>query len=295
MDERVDFTGGNPDIRIDQILIDPNAHRPAMFAMLSSYAVGTNPNFIISGVEVVVSGVSPNNSYILNAGYVFLNGEILQVTPDAGNFDSTTEFIMLSKNVTYDSRGDITYKDGTPRQTWRKNRAITAIRSSIANDELDAINGDHLDDKIKAYVGDSSTTNKGLVEEATSTEAINLTSDKNITTNNLGDITGGLILRPPIEIGDWDMDGTAEVTVNDSWVMANFSKIRSISAVIQNDFATNRIDFAAGAGSSSSVRIEANSTGVVLTIDPSTSIFQGGAYDTASSFNRGYITIQYLP
>ncbi|MCK5615330.1 hypothetical protein KAR91_76405, partial [Candidatus Pacearchaeota archaeon] len=130
MDKRQDFTGGNPDIRLDQILIDAEANRPAMHAIMKSYAVGTNPNYIISGCVVVVAGSSPNNTWSLAAGYIYLNDEILEVDSDSGVFDEVTEFLAFDKVTTFDSRGDITYNDATPRQTWQVNRGVITVQGS---------------------------------------------------------------------------------------------------------------------------------------------------------------------
>lgn len=180
MDKRQDFTGINPDIRLDQIQIDSASTREALHKLMVSYALGTNPNFIISGCVVVIGGAAPSNTWSLAEGYIFLNGEVIQVDSQSGSFDSGTEFLAFSKQITYDSKGDIIYKNGTPRQTWQVNRGLITVKGSVLVTELDAIDGDHLDDKLKAYIGEPTTMIKGVVEKATTTEAQTGVSDKYI-------------------------------------------------------------------------------------------------------------------
>lgn len=151
MDKRLDFTGGNPDIRIDQILIDAEANRPALFAILQSYAVGTNPNFIISGCEFTIGGTAPNNTFDITEGYIFLNDEIVQVEAQSGTYDFLTEVVVYSKVVTYNPKGDITYNDATPRQTWQENRGVVTVQSSVAITEL-SVQGDRINDKLAIYL-----------------------------------------------------------------------------------------------------------------------------------------------
>jgi len=172
MDKRLDFTGINPDIRLDQILIDANANRPAMFAMLESYAVGTNPNYIVSGCVVTVGGTAPANTWSLTAGYIYLNNELIEVVSQSGTFNSSTQYLAFSKVITYNTKGDITYNDGITRQTWQENRGVITVKSSVLTTELNAINGDTLDDKIIEYIGEPTVTKKGVVELASSGEMI---------------------------------------------------------------------------------------------------------------------------
>ena len=180
MDKRKDFLGVNPDIRLDQILIDSNEHRPALFAMLNSFAVGTNPNFVVDGCAISWSGVEGNESWDVTAGYIFLNGELIKVDAQSGTgYDLNDDYLVFDKVVTYDPKGDITYNNGAPRQTWEVNRGvITSQLTAPSNTQIGIPGEDRLDDKIKEYLGDASTNNKGIVEKATSTEAKNGSVDK---------------------------------------------------------------------------------------------------------------------
>ena len=287
MDKRLDFTGINPDIRLDQILIDPAAHRLAIHALLSSFAVGTNPNFIISGCVVTVGGAAPSNTWDLTAGYIYLNGEVVQVESQSGTFNETTQFLAFSKSVTYDPKGDITYNDGTPRQTWQKNRGVITVKSSVLVTELDAINGDDIAEKIRQYIGQATETAIGFVERATATERDAATAYKYIDASLLAGKDGGL-KRAVLSIGVWDMDATASVSVSRSTIP--LTNIRSISVMIRNDDNDLYTPFMQGVNSGSVV---ANPTHIVLTRAA------GGTYDNTNydgaTFTRGYIVVDYIP
>jgi hypothetical protein len=175
------FTGGEPDVRLDQILFGSNDDlRNALYASLASYSVGTNPNFIIDGCVVSVGGAAPNNTWSLTSGYIWLNDEILQVDAQSGTYDSSTQFLAFSKNTTYRADGDKTFVDATPRQTLEQNRGIITVQGSVSVTELDAIDGDTIDVKLKLYIGDASVTNKGVVEKATEAERNAKATDKYI-------------------------------------------------------------------------------------------------------------------
>lgn len=290
MDKRKDFTGINPDIRLDQILIDPEAHRPAIHALMKSFAVGTNPNFIISGCVVSVGGVAPTNTWSLTAGYIYLNDEVTQVDSQSGTFDSGTEFLAFSKSTTYDSKGDITYNDGTPRQTWQVNRGIITVQGSVLVTELDAINGDNIDDKIKAYLGASSETNAGVIELATEVETTTGTdAERAVVPATLAAVTGK-IRRKYLSIGIWNMDSTSTVSINHGLSLSN---IIGLSAIIIDDTGQGR-DSIEGveAGGLAGGNISAGSLNI--TLERATSgRFDNATYDDGT-INRGYIIIDYL-
>lgn len=263
MDKRKDFTGVNPDIRLDQILIDPEANRPAMFAMLNSFAVGTVPSFIIDGCDPTIVSGSPDG-WSITAGYIFLDGEILQVEAQSGTFINGSDYLIYNKETTYDTRGDITYLDGTPRQTWQKNRGVISVESSRGSTDLDAfVFADRLDDKIKDYI-------------ALETEILS--------------VTGGLQTKI-IEIGDWDMDTTASLNKNHGVTLGN---IRSINVVIRDDAGSASIPLDYDlAGTGASGNFAASSTQIQM-LRTTGGLFDNTGYNS-TSYNRGWITIQYIP
>lgn len=285
------FTGGEPDVRLDQILFGSNDDlRLALFASLASYAVGTNPNYIIDGCDVTVGGVAPNNTWTMTAGYIWLNDEILQVEAQSGVFNSGTQFLAFSKQTTYRADGDKTFIDATPRQTLEQNRGIITVQGSVSVTELDVINGDRIDDKLKLYIGDASTTNKGVVEKATPTERNAGATDKFIDSELLIGVSGGLS-RKVIPIGDWNMDTTDSVAIAHGLTLSN---IRRINGIIRRDDDSTYYDGTyRGSSDEPGCRFFADATNINI------GRYQTGFFDNSNfdstSFNRGWIVIDYIP
>ena len=114
MNKLLSFTGGKPDFNIDDVLWNDDATREALQEVFRVFG----DNYIIQGVTGTTS---------ITAGYIMLDSELLKV--DAHTKTST----HFAKVTTYDAGGDATFNDGTPRQTWQKNRAtITAGSGSLA-------------------------------------------------------------------------------------------------------------------------------------------------------------------
>jgi len=91
-----------------------------------------------------------------------------------------------------------------------------------------------------------------------------------------------------VEIGDWNMDSTTQVNPSHGLTL---SKIRSISVVIRNDSGTLYPFPFTGGYASLNERWILSSSNIVL------SRFVGGVFDdpsfSSTSYNRGWITIQY--
>lgn len=145
------FTGGL-DLFHDDIRWNDTSYRSAFFGILKAYNIGTNENFIVSGCEpTLVTGVN----VVITAGYIFLNGELLEVEAQTIVDGGTLDLYTYVKAITYNSGGDRVLKT-TPStvQTWQKNRGIvTASTSPVLTTELDVINGDRLQDKIEQLLG----------------------------------------------------------------------------------------------------------------------------------------------
>lgn len=239
MDKKINFSGGDPDLREDHIDITQGANREAIHAAFAHLAVGSNPNFIITGCVVTVGGVTPNNTWSLAAGYIYLNGEMVQVDAQSGSFDSGTQFLAFSKSTTYNINGDKTYNDGTPRQTWQVNRGVITVKSGVLSTELDAINGDNILSKTKAYIGDSSTTNKGIVEKATTTERDLGAADKFIDASLLNSMTSttarkGIVEKSTTQEAD---NGVADKFI-DASILKNATGGSWIPITINSGFVT---------------------------------------------------------
>jgi hypothetical protein len=199
MDKKLTFLGGEPDINIDDLLRDPIANRAALFGLM--LGLGVTTDCIVSGAAVTVD---PLVDADVSAGYVWLDGEILQV--DAATVSETqgTDLWEFQKVVAYDSAGDKTFNDGTPRQTWQQNRAVLVNVGSISG--LDAVNAPSLlatvvnnqkasQPEVNAGVVDSkivtpaklialqaTETQKGLAEVATQAETNTGTDDEKMVT-----------------------------------------------------------------------------------------------------------------
>jgi hypothetical protein len=94
-----------------------------------------------------------------------------------------------------------------------------------------------------------------------------------------------------IDIGDWNMDTTVSVSVAHG--LADHTKIRSMSVTVRNDADSAVVDFgsATSAADTGNIEIVATSTDVVLTRAGS-GTFDSSVYDS-TSYNRGWIVIQY--
>lgn len=116
-----------------------------------------------------------------------------------------------------------------------------------------------------------------------------LLSNLNIATSN---VAGGLNTMV-IEIGDWNMDITAQVNIAHGLTL---TKIRSISAVIRSDDDTTYTDFATTQSYTAATTIAkvlfAYSTHIRLQRHDSGYFDQ--AIFSATPFNRGWITITYV-
>lgn len=120
MDKKLLFNGGEPNITTDDIMRQQYANTAAIYGMAQGIAAGAS-NFIISGVE---EGEPSAGNVTFSAGYACINGEVVQVDPQTVPVLGAGEKYKIEKVVSYESGGDKTFLDGTPRQTWQKNRGV---------------------------------------------------------------------------------------------------------------------------------------------------------------------------
>ena len=97
-----------------------------------------------------------------------------------------------------------------------------------------------------------------------------------------------------VEIGDWDMDASQFKDVNHG--IADYKKIRTISAIIIADDTINYfpIDTHQTLTGTTSGGITGFSSTAVTLFRVTGGFFDGVAYN-ATSFNRGFVTIEYQP
>lgn len=255
MDKKLTFSGGEPDINWDDNNRDENANRDALFGIMDAFKIGTNENFIISGcVATLDTGVDVD----VTAGYIFLNGEILEVEAQTVVDGGTVDLYKYTKVTTYDVNGDKTFNDNNSRQTWQKNRGVVvAATTPILGTELDVVDGDRLTDKIVQFV------------------------------------TGEKINIKIIDIGDWNMDTAQTASVNHG--ITDWKKIRDINAIIRNDADDTYYNLGTvvvASGNASGAVSYVSSTIVRLNRTDSPGIFDGVNFDS-TSYNRGWIIITY--
>lgn len=102
------------------------------------------------------------------------------------------------------------------------------------------------------------------------------------------------LITKVVNIGDWDMSTATGVdTVDVLHGVSDFTKIRSVFALIRNDANTRMDPLQTGCISPDQAvfNIDSNSIGLGRTIG---NLFDNTSYD-ATSYNRGWLTIQYVP
>jgi hypothetical protein len=202
MDTKITFSGGEPSINFDDLDRNNKANRMALFGIMKAFNIGTNENFIISGcVATVDTGVDVD----VTAGYIFLNGEILEVEAQTVLNGGTIDVYKYVKSTTYDAGGDKTFNDSVLRQTWQKNRGIvTAATTPILTTELDVVRGDRLNDKIRQYgrkVIDIGNWNMDSTSSVTVAHGLDYDSIQRVTATIQSDPIA-LLFKGPIEYVD---------------------------------------------------------------------------------------------
>jgi len=136
------FTGGL-DLFHDDIRWNDYAYRGALNNLLNSFAIDTNTNFVISGC---VPTYTPGVSLAVTDGYIYLNGEVLQV--EAQTFLNDGADFKYTKVTTFDTTGNRVTKAGASVQTYQKNRGVVSA-GAAGTTELNARIVTTLIDKIK--------------------------------------------------------------------------------------------------------------------------------------------------
>lgn len=153
---------------------------------------------------------------------------------------------------------------------------------------------------LLGILGYGSDTNRGKITlnsggvakttisaEATGVAPITVDSTT-VCTNLNADMVDGLHTTV-IQIGDWDMDATAGITVAHGLTL---SKIRHISAIVYADAGGAIYDFNGFNGETNS--LYADATNVALDRATTPGYFDNTGFNQ-TSFNRGWITIQHIP
>jgi hypothetical protein len=234
-------------------------------ALLDPYAA--NDVIILYGCDVTVtSGSIPGTgTATLSAGAIYYNDEIYQVDANAGLSTTNPQTLIWSIDTSYRAGDPVEWSDGPTRDMHQIDKFLLSAGTAgtgLAN--YDAAT-------VKRFTS--------LVAVVTSLAAINLA---------LGGLTTTVI-----EIGNWDMQGTASVTISHG---LDDAKIRSISVIIRADSGSIPVKKLDNPNSSASTGFDGSviigNSDVTLTRDSSGG-FSSTSYDNVSSYNRGWITIAY--
>jgi hypothetical protein len=217
----------------------------------STVAVGTAPLVVTSTTKVDNLNADLLDGF--HASQVPINGQIIALDSN-GHLNMTSS---AASNIALSKDAALTIRD-----------SANTHDSNIATMTSDII---YYGDAAYAAHIDSLGAIAGTIANATT--ATKLTDGTNSINTKI------------INIGDWNMDSAASVSVAHG---LTFAKIRNISALILKDDSTAILDLVgAGAGSCT-----ATSTNISL-IRVTSGTFDSTDYD-ATSFNRGYITITYV-
>lgn len=133
------------------------------------------------------------------------------------------------------------------------------------------------------FMGDLSTVtlNTDTVSEFTVGEGVSVQAK-----------SGEQLKTKIVDIGDWNMDTVANITVAHG--IADYTKIRDVSVMIRNDSVTLQWKLDAGLDVSGvqSGNIGVNNAGEIALYRQTGSTFDNTSFDS-TSFNRGWITILY--
>lgn len=131
---------------------------------------------------------------------------------------------------------------------------------------------------------------------------VNVYDDKVFTrTNNgiyefaLAPSTASTLSTKTVEIGDWDMDGTAQVLVNHGLSSTEWKNIRTIYAMVRDDVDTKYypLDTTTTSGTTE------GGIGLISPTQIGLARTTSGTFDSINfdkiAYNRGWVTITYIP
>jgi hypothetical protein len=259
------FDNANP---VTTLTVGVAKQRQIFNTPTSPYAFSVNHYINIS-----TSGAIQGNSFKLDLrGNITIGGNSLIITQNYINSGSPGTTILNISSAFYISQilaNNLTvelYFDGT---NWR-------FFDYISKDDV---------------IANATSTTAGIAKLYTDLSASNV--DGSVTQAAVVNALGGLITKV-INIGDWNMDANSSTNVAHG--LSDFLKIRTVSVMIRRDddsfiYDLQWVNSTTGITSGSILSI--NSTNITLQRTDS------GAWDSidfnATSFNRGWVTIQYLP
>jgi hypothetical protein len=192
----------------------------------------------------------------------------------------------VGNTLTLDAYGSETIDGSATLSLTRVNETVRLWPIEAGNGwNAEAVDADTLDGYHAAV---AATANTVVVRDSSADIAVNAL-DGAIYENGTN---GYKMNMAVIDIGDWNMDSTQNVSVNTSSI-TNYQNIRAIQVVIRDDAATGLYDlnYTAPAAEVGGFFYTTGST--LYLYRNATGFFDSTSFD-ATSFNRGYIIIWYL-
>lgn len=212
MDNRLKLTGGEIGISSDELNLMPESNREGVQAI--NNGIGDGVDFIVSGVGAVISaGVNVT----LQDGYIFLDGETLKVDAQVVLRTTGTDLYQFLKVTTNPTEGSRSFRDGSTKNVYEKNRAIAVNVAVITGLSVD---GDTMQDVLKTAIQVQSDWN-----QATSSEPDFIKNKPAIVT---------FLMRGGFVFGDIDGSPTGALSVSGGITSATKSNGGSFSTVIFN-------------------------------------------------------------
>jgi hypothetical protein len=260
--------GGMPVVLNDLrwLLGQATSGNAGIYQALNDILLAWGTDFIIYGCT---SSGSPYPTAVTE-GWIMLNSEILKVDAQVVTYPNT----FYTKVTTYDTTGNKSFESGTTVSTYQVNRGVPTASSGT----LECTAASPL----------------GLVQATAAEAKAQALNTLSITPYSLGQVTGSLVTKV-VTIGDWNMSAaTGSKTCLVAHGVSDFRKIRTIQCIVRNDADTGYFNiFYMDAGTDTidgSVRY-VDSTNVHLQVK-SGGYFTGSYFQT-TSYNRGWVTIQY--
>jgi len=269
MDKKLTYSGGEPNITIDNIMRDPIANRAALFGLL--LGLGSTTDLAISGAVVALD---PLVDADVTAGYVWLNGEVLQVDAAMVSETEGTDLWEFQKVVTFDALGDKTFNDAIPRQTYQKNRAVLVNVASITG--FDAVNAPSLLDTIVDLKKSSTPQAKAGTDDNTV-----------MTPAKVSDVLDGVVWKK-LQITNWNMGADATKLIPHG--LSDISDVVMCTAMILSDSKVINLPLVNGVNEVITGKVAVATTNVSL--ERFSVQWTSGSFDDTG--DRGYVLLGIL-
>ena len=239
-----------------------------VFADVSTIGGGDNNN-ITNSSECIIGGGQSNN---IEGGDFnsILGGRSNEIT-------STGDYNSIGGG--YTNTIDAAAIAGTIAGGWGND--VGSSFSSIAG-------GQNNDTSTFANVHILGSSITATVANTTYVEALDVK-----TGGIMNDDNGTILRKKVIDIGDWDMDATTSLNVAHGLSATEWKTIRTITGIIRNDANTSYFPVTNAGDDLDVIIANFNSTNIAMSRKLT------GTYDStlfnATSYNRGWITIEYTP